>query len=286
MIGGKKALEPMNDKALTKIMLDIVMAILFVTLIFAHETGLVFHEIAGLSIFALFTSHVLLNWSWVKNVTKNLFSGKLKTSFTLRYALNVTMLLTIAAITITGILVSQVVFPSLGSSLGSKLLVSVHKWTSYLGLGLFGVHIVLHGHYLLESVRRIFANLRESNVRKTFVRLGATAVIVVVLYSRVISIATNNVNNQSTQYATQISSSSQTSTTLKGRHNSTKNIQVYAEATTDVGDTMSLSDYLGDMHCTACHKNCSLISPQCGKADRQIKAAKISYQELYSNTAS
>lgn len=275
----------MNDKTLTKIMLDIVMAILFVTLIFAHETGLVFHEIVGLSIFALFASHVLLNWSWVKNVTKNLFNRKLKTSAKLRYALNVTMFLTIATITITGILVSQVVFPSLGSSLGSKLLVLVHTWTTYLGLGLFGLHIVLHGHYLMESVRRIFANLRKSNARETFVRLGIIAAIVIVLYSRVISIATNNVNSQSTQYATQRTSSSQTTSTLTGRENST-NIQVYAETTTDVGDTMSLSDYLGDMHCTACHKNCSLLSPQCGKADRQIKAAKITYQELYSNTSS
>ncbi|TGE36026.1 DUF4405 domain-containing protein [Desulfosporosinus fructosivorans] len=274
----------MNNKIL-KIMLDIVMTILFVTLIFAHETGLVFHEIAGLSIFALFASHVLLNWSWVKNVTKNLFSGKLKTSSKLRYALNVTMFLTIATITITGILVSQVVFPSLGSSLGSKLLVLVHKWTSYLGLGLFGLHIILHGHYLVESVRKILANLRESNVKKTFVRLGAIAVIVFILYSRVISIATNNVNIQTTQYATQIASSSQTTTTFTGRENST-DIQVYAETTTNVGDTMSLTDYLGDMHCTACHKNCSLLSPQCGKADRQIKAAKITYQELYSNTSS
>ncbi|MCO5384876.1 MAG: DUF4405 domain-containing protein [Desulfosporosinus sp.] len=275
----------MNDKTLTKIMLDIVMAILFVTLIFAHKTGLVFHEIVGLSIFALFASHVLLNWSWVKNVTKNLFNRKLKTSAKLRYALNVTMFLTIATITITGILVSQVVFPSLGSSLGSKLLVLVHTWMTYLGLGLFGLHIVLHGHYLMESVRRIFANLRKSNARETFVRLGIIAAIVIVLYSRVISIATNNVNSQSTQYATQITSSSQTTSTLTGRENST-NIQVYAETTTDVGDTMSLSDYLGDMHCTACHKNCSLLSPQCGKADRQIKAAKITYQELYSNTSS
>ena len=275
----------MNDKTLTKIILDIVMTILFASLIFADETGLVFHEIAGLSISVLFAGHVLLNWSWVKSVTKNLFSEKLKTSSEFRYALNVTMFLTIAAITITGIIVSQIVFPSLGFSLGSNQLVLVHKWTSYLGLGLIGLHVILHGHYLVESVYRILANLRERNVRKTLVRLGATAVIVVVLYSRVTSIATNNVDSRTNQYATQIASSSQKTTTLKVKDNST-NSQVYAETTTDVGDTMSLSDYLGDMHCTACHKNCSLLSPQCGKADRQIKAAKSSYQELYSNTSS
>ena len=275
----------MNEKTLTKIMLDIVMTILFITLIFAHETGLVFHENVGLSIFTLFVSHVLLNWAWVKNVSKNLFSKKLKTSSKLKYALNVTLFLTITTITITGILVSQIVFPSLGSSLGSKLLVLVHKSTSYLGLGLFALHIVLHRHYLVESVRKILANFRESNIRKTLVRLGSIAAIVVVLYSRVISSTTNEVNSQITQSATQLASSSQTTSTFTGRENA-PNIQVYAETTTDVGDSMSLSDYLGDMHCTACHKNCSLLSPQCGKADRQIKAAKITYQKLYCNTSS
>jgi len=38
-----------------------------------------------------------------------------------------------------------------------------------------------HSHYLVESVRRILTNFRERNVRKTFVRLGAIAVIVVVI---------------------------------------------------------------------------------------------------------
>lgn len=184
----------MSGKTPTKIILDVVMMGLFATLIYAYDTGLVFHEIAGLSIVAFFASHILLNWSWVKKVTKNLFSKKLRISAKLKYALNGTMFLILAIIIITGILISQVIFPSLGSSLGNKLLllVLVHKWTSYLGVGLFGLHIILHGRYLVASVRKILANLQESNLGKTFLRLGATALIVVVLYSRVISIATKN----------------------------------------------------------------------------------------------
>lgn len=275
----------MSGKTLAKIMLDIVMTILFVTLIYAYDTGLVFHEIVGLSIFALFVSHILLNWLWIKNVTKNLFSTKLKTSAKLKYVLNVTMFLIIVTTIISGVFISQVIFPSLGSSLGNNLLLLVHKWTSYLCLGLFGLHIVLHGRYLLVSIRKILANLPESNVGKASLRLGATALIVVVIYSRGISIATKNGNNQSSIYSAQIASSSQTTTTIKGRADSSSN-QVYENNTNDGGETISLSDYLGSMHCTACPKHCSLLTPQCRKADPQIRTAKISYQEQYGKTTS
>lgn len=274
----------MSGTKLTKIVLDIVMTILFVTLINVHDTGIVFHEIVGLSIFALFAGHILLNWSWVKNITKNLFSRKLKTSAKLKYVLNTTMFLLIATIIITGILISQVVFPSLGSSLGSRLLLRVHILTSYLCLGLFGFHIVLHMRYLAESVRKLLANLQESHVKKTFLRLGATALIVIVLYSRVISITTRNENNQSSLHEAQIANSSQSTTAIKERDDSS-NIQVYESNTNDVGATISLSSYLGNLHCTACPKHCSLLSPQCGRADPQIRVAKVKYQELYGTTS-
>ena len=269
----------MSGKTLTKIALDIVMTILFVTLIKAHETGLAFHEIVGLSIFALFTSHILLNWSWVKNITKNLFHRKLKTSAKLKYALNMTLFLLIATIIITGILISQVVFPSIGSSLDTKLLLMIHILTSYLCLGLFVLHIGLHRRYLIESVRKILANLQERNARKTFLRLGAAALIVVVLYSRIISLATRN-ENQANLYGAQIASSSQTTTAIKGRDESSHN-QVYENNTNAVGETITLSNYLGNLHCTVCPKHCSLLSPQCGRADPQIRTAKIKYQKLY-----
>jgi len=275
----------MNEKTLIKIMLDIVMTILFVSLIYAYDTGLVFHEIVGLSISALFATHIVLNWLWVKNVTRNLFNKRLTASAKLKYALNVTTFLVLATVIITGIFISQVIFPSLGSMLGNKVLLLIHTWTSYLCLGLFGLHIALHGRYLLESGRKMLVNFHESKVRKTFLRLAASALIIGVLYSRVIAIETENVNNQSRIYGNQLVSSSQTTTAIKGRDDRSSN-QVYENNAKVDGEAITLSDYLGSMHCTTCHRNCSLLTPQCGKADRQIKSAKITYQEQYGDTAS
>lgn len=291
----------MNSKILTKIMLNIVMVILYISLIYAYETGLAYHEIVGLSIFALFSIHCLLNGAWIKNLTRNLFNPKLKTSVKLKYALNMSLFLCIATVTVTGVLLSQVVFPSLGTSFSNATLIFVHKWLSYLCLGLFGLHIALHGRYLLESFRKISANLRESNVRRTILQLGATALIVGIVYSRVITTVQGAEDIQATIYATKNASVAQ-ATTVTNSDLSSSNTEVnvntsYANnvsssiSTVETNDTstdppMTLTEYLSGLHCTACHKNCTLARPQCGKADPEIREAKAEYQELYGTTAS
>jgi hypothetical protein len=74
----------MSDKTLKKIILDIVMAIIFLILIDPKNTGMTFHEIAGLTMGALFTFHIFLNRKWVKSITRNLFNPKLKSQAEVR----------------------------------------------------------------------------------------------------------------------------------------------------------------------------------------------------------
>ncbi|KAF1084726.1 hypothetical protein SPSYN_02512 [Sporotomaculum syntrophicum] len=69
-------------------MLDVGLAALFLILIEPQRTGMAWHEILGLSIGFLFTMHVLLNWSWVKKTTRNLFTLAYKTKTKLCYVLN------------------------------------------------------------------------------------------------------------------------------------------------------------------------------------------------------
>src|SRR5665647_1889456 len=111
----------MSSKAITKIALDLIMSVLFVILLFAYDTGLAFHEIAGLSILVLFTAHMILNWAWVKGVTKNLFSKKIKRKSKLLYALNTLLLIAASIIIVTGIMISRVVF-DFGLNGGSSML--------------------------------------------------------------------------------------------------------------------------------------------------------------------
>lgn len=309
----------MNGRLIAKITIDVLMAILFIKLIDVFATGLAFHEIVGLSTFALFILHTILNWSWVKSITLKLFSSKLKTSVKLKYSLNIFLFLGVSTIVITGVMISEILFPS--GTVKSEGLYFVHKWTSYLCLGLFAIHIVIHARYLVHSILKILTSLNQKSVRNTFLRLGAASLLAVLLYTRVISAFTENTDTivaqnyesatisyqatartedtaesldeypASTQNNSTSSDSGDTSssTNMSGSL-STSTVDTYITSseidttfsdTTAIGATVTLSDYLSNLHCTVCHKHCSLLYPQCDKANREIQSATAEYQELY-----
>jgi len=144
----------MQERNRTKLILDIVLTILFIALLYAKDTGFTFHEIAGLIMGGLLIYHVILNWSWVKSITKNLFNPRLKTKPRLFYLLNTVSLLAVATIIITGIQISMVLFPS--EEMISHSVVEVHKWVSYACIGLFGLHMVLHWQFIVKNVPKLF----------------------------------------------------------------------------------------------------------------------------------
>ncbi|TGE36176.1 DUF4405 domain-containing protein [Desulfosporosinus fructosivorans] len=263
----------MNNKTTIKLTLDFAMTVVFLRLLDAHSTGLVFHEIVGLSIITLFMAHILLNWSWVKTFAKNLFCTKFKIRPRLMYVLNLGLLMGISTITITGILISQVIFPS-GSNGNSILLVTVHKLVSYSCLGLIAIHILLHRKYILASMRNMFAH----GEMKTVLVLGAVVVIGLFFTQTILG------SDKRLTYAT-------TPPTVSSRNSTipqTKDDQTNAtlEDTQENGQTVSLSDFLGNMFCTGCSKHCSLLNLGCAKGDAQLQIAKTEYQNLYGQTAS
>jgi len=263
----------MNSKTSIKIILDFVMTVIFLLLLEAHDTGLVFHEIAGLSVFALFMTHILLNWSWVKAFTKNLFNTKNRIKPRLMYVLNLGLFLGICTITITGILISQVIFPS-GSNENSVLLITVHKLVSYSCLGLIAMHILLHRKYILASMRNIVAH---GEIKTTLALV--TGLVIGVLFTKSILGSDKRLT-----YAT-------TPPTVSARNSikpQTNDVQTDTtlQDTQENGQTVSLSDFLGSMFCTGCSKHCSLLNPRCDKSDAQLQVAKTEYQNLYGQTAS
>ncbi len=138
----------MSRKTIIKLTLDTAMAVLFIILICAYDTGLIFHEIAGLTILALFTVHIFLNWTWVKIVTKNLFTTtKIKKKPKLMYVLNTVLLFSVGAIIVTGIMISRVVF-GFGLNANTHVLAAAHKWLAYACLGMFAVHIVMNWRFV------------------------------------------------------------------------------------------------------------------------------------------
>jgi len=255
-------------KSIIKIIIDIVMSGLFIALLFAYQTGLVFHEIMGISILFLIGLHMALNRKWIAVVTKNLFSKKIKAKTALMYLLNTGLLIGIIIITITGLLISRVLLPV---NIYNPALVSLHKWTAYVTAVMMGVHLFLHLEYLGVMFKKIYSELVTPVVLKTLGSAAAIVFIAVIIYYNIISAADNSSSMHTAFTANPIIAQD------KKKQSSDATITSSAQA----ADTISLTDFLSKMYCTACNRHCPLSHPQCMRSARLVEQATAEYENLY-----
>lgn len=141
-------------KNLIKISLDCVMAVILVLLYNSHVFALAFHEIAGLFIFCLFVIHVLLNRKWVTSITSKLFNKTLSPRVRIGYAVDLLLLISFVMIIISGILISQVLFPSLAMGKDSPWR-NIHQFTAAVALILVGIHLGLHWGFISGMFKKM-----------------------------------------------------------------------------------------------------------------------------------
>ena len=68
----------MNKKNITKIILDIAMAVLFITFFKKNLISMKFHMISGIVFGIFILVHMLLNRKWITNISMRLFDKKIK----------------------------------------------------------------------------------------------------------------------------------------------------------------------------------------------------------------
>lgn len=287
----------MNPKTNIKLILDIVLTVLFLMLIDPKNTGYSFHEIAGLSIALLFSIHVLLNWKWIKNTTKNLFKARLKGRSKLYYILDMVSLISIAIIIFTGIEISRVVFASNSVAINHSY-VTVHKWVSYFCLGLFGIHAALHWRFIVNASGKLLGSLK-AGLLKPVMTMAAAGLVIGLIYAGIASPddlktaraeALREVpgrpadmyqnSGKRDQYGSAYSIPPE-STAASNQNQDTS----VGSSTSTSSDTITLSEFLGKMFCNACDKHCSLLNPQCSRGFQQAEAAKIQYEQKYGEVA-
>ncbi len=141
-------------KTALKIGLNIIMALLLVLMYHKRAVTLSFHELGGIVVCALFVVHKVLNWQWITGITRRLFSIKrLPGRTVLGYALNVLMLLAVAAVLVTGLLIAETL-PT-GIAPNRVLWRDWHYFAGALAIILAGVHIGLHWPYLRGVFSRV-----------------------------------------------------------------------------------------------------------------------------------
>ncbi|MCG3085914.1 DUF4405 domain-containing protein [Anoxybacillus sp. LAT_35] len=165
----------MLKKNIVKIILDVSMAITFVLLMNPRVfNGLPFHEVAGLVIGVAVLVHIALNYKWVVNTTKKIFDRSLSGKTRFSFLLNISLLLSMTGIIVTGILISKVVFPHLLSG-ENHALREIHDVFAKLTLLLVGVHIALHWQWIMGVFRKMLKT-KEGHWRK-----GTVVAVVFVL---------------------------------------------------------------------------------------------------------
>ena len=139
-----------------KIVIDILMTIVFILLMCNQVTGVLAHEILGISVIILFIIHQILNINYYKQLFKGKYN-KLRIDYV---AVNSLLLIMMIIMIISAMLISQHTLKFLNlsnDSLGREL----HIISTYIIYMLIGLHIGLHYNSIvkLKKENKIILNI-------------------------------------------------------------------------------------------------------------------------------
>ncbi|MCH5266449.1 MAG: DUF4405 domain-containing protein [Lachnospiraceae bacterium] len=130
----------MKARLTIKMLIDIGMTGILLFLMAYALVGEAAHEWLGVSMFALFVLHHILNTGWIKNIGK----GKYTAFRTVQTVLAALVLCTMAGSMISGIVLSRHVFAFLPNHGGQAIARTVHMLCAYWGFVLMSLHLGLH----------------------------------------------------------------------------------------------------------------------------------------------
>ena len=171
------------NKNVTRIILDVVMVSLLVLMYEKFAFGIRFHEVGGLAAFGLFIVHNGINRRWIVGITKRLFSGTMPLRVRIGYALNVSLLVSMVFIAVSGTMMSRTVLTGIYGNIAFWR--PWHFFASAVALAVVGIHLGLHWSF----IRTMFAKMLRVP-RGIAVPLGV-AVLVGALAFGIFSIVTS-----------------------------------------------------------------------------------------------
>lgn len=130
----------MNNKRKFKIVIDILMPVLLVTLMAYQLIGKAYHEYAGIALFVIFIIHNLLNIKWYSV----LFKGKYSPYRVVSTVINVLILVTMILTMVSGIIMSQYAFSFIEFKSGASVARLIHLSSANLGYVLISLHLGMH----------------------------------------------------------------------------------------------------------------------------------------------
>lgn len=301
----------MKGTTILKLLLDIAMCVIYLMLMFAKGAGNFFHEAAGIGIGILFIIHLILNRSMTKGLVSSIKKSSARVGKKLLGFSDIILCVGMPIVISTGILIAKELFV-IDSGFSWQTLFTLHNVMSYVCLGAIVLHIVLHGKYLAGVCNKI-SSIENRELKSAVCRFGAGAAAMVTLYSATYIHLINKENNGDLQapeitdnkITQPILDQSQADITAPSDDNTSFNDTIYSKVQTEIitesvtpiyendeqdkqtiteptpEEIPTLEEYLGNLHCTGCHRNCSLLNPRCGRGQSQAEQAQEEYSQIY-----
>ena len=148
----------MSNSNRTKLLLDIGTFLAFLITMDPRFSGLAIHEWLSIALAATIIVHLLMNWDWIVNVTRRLFSMGSGAS-RMNYVLNWLLFIDGILIMLSGIMISEAVVPALGFTLPMSFSWRrLHDMSANLSLLIMGLHLAMHWNWIVTTFKRVFLN--------------------------------------------------------------------------------------------------------------------------------
>lgn len=155
----------MKLKQILKISTDILMTVILLLQMAYSLVGETAHEWLGISMFALFILHHILNNKWAKG----LFNGKYTPFRILQTVLVILPLLSMLGSMISGIIISHHALSFLNITSGQSWARTLHMLCAYWGFIFISLHLGLHWSMMMGMTKKMLK--KPSNPRKWAIRV-------------------------------------------------------------------------------------------------------------------
>ncbi len=146
----------------TNYLVDLAIFLAFLIAMEPNGTGIAIHEWLGLAFGAAIITHLLLHWQWIAAITRRFFS-KIAAEARINYILNVLFFVDMTLIVFTGVMISKAVLPLFGLQVAEGTLWRhLHSVTADAGILILGLHLGLHGRWIVNVTRRFFTRRARS----------------------------------------------------------------------------------------------------------------------------
>ncbi|MPN18508.1 hypothetical protein SDC9_165868 [bioreactor metagenome] len=153
-------------KTIRNFLIDFVIFGAFLLAAEPHITGDTIHEWLGLGFFVTAMIHLLLHWGWVANAVKKFFK-RIPVSTRINSIVDLSIFVAFTVITITGIMMSKSVLPTLGISVSrGGAWKQIHSLASNISIFLVAAHFALHWSWIVGVFKKYVGNPVKSMFQK------------------------------------------------------------------------------------------------------------------------